>query len=104
MTQRKQKNTLASVSGKKVEPKQQQLTMRADVEMVRELQELAELLSTEFVKASVSDALRAVVKVGAPILRERLEEARALEQARTAPPSTAPTRSTSAERHRKKEQ
>jgi hypothetical protein len=46
--------------------------MRADAATARELHEIAELLSSEFVKASLADALRAVVKVGAPILRERL--------------------------------
>jgi len=38
--------------------------MRADAAMARDLHEIAELLSSEFVKASMADALRAVVKVG----------------------------------------
>jgi hypothetical protein len=64
------------VSDRENESKGQAITMRADAATARELHEIAEVLSSEFVKASLADALRAVVKVGAPILRERLLQER----------------------------
>lgn len=72
------------------ESKGQAITMRADAAMARDLHEIAELLSSEFVKASLADALRAVVKVGAPILRERLTKERAPSTPSSAPASSAP--------------
>jgi hypothetical protein len=85
------------MGGQQSEPKGQQITMRADAAMVRELKELAELLSTEFVKATAADALRAVFTVGAPILRERL----AKDGAASVRPATTPASSAPAVRKRK---
>ena len=82
------------------ESKGQAITMRADAATARDLHEIAELLSSEceFVKASLADALRAVVKVGAPILRERL----ARERAPSAQSIAAPTSSVPAQRKPKR--
>lgn len=87
------------MGGQQSEPKGQQITMRADAAMVRELKELAELLSTEFVKATLADALRAVFTVGAPILRERLTKDRAA----SARPEVPQAPSTSAGRRPKRQ-
>jgi hypothetical protein len=79
------------VSKRDSESKGQAITMRADAATARDLHEIAELLSSEFVKASLADALRAVVKVGAPILRERLAKERAPSaQSIAAPASSIP--------------
>jgi hypothetical protein len=83
------------MDGQQNESKAQQITMRADAAMIRELKELAGLLSTEFIKATVADAMRAVFTVGAPILRERL----AKDGAASARP--APTQASSAPAVRK---
>lgn len=63
--------------------------MRADAATARDLHEIAELLSSEFVKASMADALRAVVKVGSPILRERLAKERAPSAQSIVPPASS---------------
>jgi hypothetical protein len=86
------------VSKRDSESKGQAITMRADAATARDLHEIAELLSSEFVKASLADALRAVVKVGAPILRERL----AKERAPSAQSIAAPTSSVPAQRKPKR--
>jgi hypothetical protein len=79
------------MDGQQNEAKAQQITMRADAAMVRELKELADLLSTEFIKATVADALRAVCTVGAPILRERLtKDGAASARSATTQASSAP--------------
>jgi hypothetical protein len=52
-----------------------QITIRVDAATARELREVAEMLSTEFIKASLADAVRAVVKAGLPVIRGRLNMA-----------------------------
>lgn len=71
--------------------KSRQINMRADEATAIELQELAELLSTPYVKATITDAIRALIKVGAPILREQITGERDR-------PAIIRARSTSAER------
>lgn len=73
--------------------KGQQITIRVDAATARELREVAEMLSTEFIKATLADAVRAVVKAGLPVIRERLE--------RAVPPN-APTRAPGTSAVRKK--
>jgi hypothetical protein len=61
-----------SMSGREPTPKGHQFNMRIDPEMARELNELRDLASTQIVKPTLTDILRAVIRLGIPMLRAEL--------------------------------
>jgi hypothetical protein len=81
--------------------KGQQITMRVDAATARELREIAEMLSTEFIKATLADAVRAVVKAGLPVIRERLSKQQA---AASTPNAPTPAHGTPAARKKTRKQ
>lgn len=83
--------------------KSRQINMRADEATAIELEELAELLSTPYVKATIADAIRALIKVGGPILREQITGDRvraANAQARSTSAASEPEASNKRKRER----
>jgi hypothetical protein len=55
---------------------QQQVGVRLDSKMLGEIGEIAEMLSTPYVKATTADVIRAVLREGIPVLRTKLAGAR----------------------------
>jgi hypothetical protein len=51
---------------------QQQVGVRLDSKTLDEISEIAEMLSTPYVKATTADVIRAVLREGIPVLRTKL--------------------------------